>query len=63
MSDRYAGYTHLLFEHPAERILKITINRPEKYNALNAVGHRELTYVWRESIRNINRLLRVVQPF
>ncbi|MGD8830718.1 MAG: enoyl-CoA hydratase/isomerase family protein [Pseudomonadales bacterium] len=48
MGDRYAGYTHLLFDYPAERVLRITINRPEKYNALNAVGHRELTYVWRE---------------
>ena len=48
MSDRYQNYTHLLFEYPSERILKITINRPEKYNALDQVGHRELTYVWRE---------------
>jgi len=48
MSERYSGYTHLLFEYPAERILKITINRPEKYNALDQVGHKELTYVWRE---------------
>lgn len=48
MSERYSGYTHLLFEHPEERILKITLNRPEKYNALDKAGHRELTYVWRE---------------
>ena len=48
MSARYEGYTHLLFEHPEERILKITINRPEKYNALDQTGHRELTYVWRD---------------
>jgi enoyl-CoA hydratase len=48
MSERYEGYTHLLFEYPEARILKITINRPERYNALDQVGHRELTYVWRE---------------
>ncbi len=48
MTDRYEGYTHLLFEYPSDRVLKITINRPEKYNALDQVGHRELTYVWRE---------------
>lgn len=48
MAERYSGYTHLLFEYPEERILKITINRPEKYNALDETGHRELTYVWRE---------------
>lgn len=48
MTERYQGYTHLEFEYPTERILKITINRPEKYNALDKDGHRELTYVWRE---------------
>ena len=48
MAERYSDYTHLLFEYPEERILKITINRPEKYNALDKTGHRELTYVWRE---------------
>lgn len=48
MTERYAGYTHLTFDHPEERILRITINRPERYNALDQVGHRELTYVWRD---------------
>ena len=48
MAPRYSGYTNLLFEYPQERILKITINRPERYNALDEVGHKELTYVWRE---------------
>ena len=48
MTERYQGYTHLTFDHPAERVLRITINRPERYNALDQVGHRELTYVWRD---------------
>ncbi len=48
MAERYAGYTHLSFDYPEQRVLKITINRPERYNALDQVGHRELTYVWRE---------------
>ncbi len=48
MSERYNGYTHLTFDYPEERILKITINRPDRFNALDEVGHRELTYVWRE---------------
>ena len=46
--EKYSGYTHLKFDYPGDRILRITIDRPEKYNALDKVGHRELTYVWRE---------------
>ena len=38
MPERYSGYTHLTFDYPEERILKITINRPERYNALDQVG-------------------------
>ena len=37
---RYDGYEHLTFDYPDERILKITIDRPERYNALDARGHR-----------------------
>jgi enoyl-CoA hydratase len=45
---RYSGYERLAFDYPEERILRITFNRPERYNALDAIGHREITYVWRE---------------
>ncbi|MEM7219738.1 MAG: enoyl-CoA hydratase/isomerase family protein [Pseudomonadota bacterium] len=48
MSERYQNYTHLSFSYPLPRVLQITINRPERYNALDETGHRELTYVWRE---------------
>ena len=48
MSDRYQNYERLTFDYPGERILRITFNRPERYNALDATGHREITYVWRE---------------
>jgi len=48
MTERYAGYQRLVFDYPADRILRITFNRPERYNALDAVGHKEITYVWRE---------------
>lgn len=44
----YEGYQRLAFDHPAPRVLRITFNRPERYNALDAIGHREITYVWRE---------------
>ena len=47
-STPYQGYERLSFDYPGERILRITFDRPERYNALDATGHREITYVWRE---------------
>jgi enoyl-CoA hydratase len=44
----YQNYQRLGFDYPAPRVLRITFNRPERYNALDAIGHREITYVWRE---------------
>ena len=44
----YDGYQRLAFDYPAPRVLRVTFNRPERYNALDAIGHREITYVWRE---------------
>ena len=46
MTDPYTGYERLTFDRPDERILRVTFNRPERYNALDAIGHRELTYLW-----------------
>ncbi len=46
--SRYANYECLSFDYPAERVLRVTFDRPERYNALDATGHREITYVWRE---------------
>jgi enoyl-CoA hydratase len=51
MSDVYAKYTRLKFDRPVaenSRILRITLDRPERLNALDAIGHRELTKVWRD---------------
>jgi enoyl-CoA hydratase len=48
MNERYAKYTVFQFDYPAERVLRVTINRPRTYNSLDAVGHRELTYLWRD---------------
>ncbi len=45
---RYSGYQRLTFDRPEERILRITFDRPEQYNALDAIGHTEITEVWRE---------------
>lgn len=44
----YENYQRLAFDRPGPRVLRITFNRPERYNALDAIGHREITYVWRE---------------
>ncbi|MFN4087550.1 MAG: enoyl-CoA hydratase/isomerase family protein [Alphaproteobacteria bacterium] len=52
MTDRYAAYSQLEFDRPAERVLRITFNRPERLNAVNADGHRELCDVWRDIDRD-----------
>lgn len=48
MNDRYQRYERLAFDEPAPRVLRVTFNRPERYNALDATGHREITEVWRD---------------
>jgi enoyl-CoA hydratase len=47
-NTRYLGYENILFDRPSGGVLRLTLNKPEKYNALDAQGHRELTEVWRE---------------
>lgn len=46
MSDRYAGFQYLKFDRPAERVLRITLDRAESMNSLNWEAHGELTKVW-----------------
>ena len=46
MSDPYADYKWLSFDRPSPAVLRITLNRPDRLNALDHEGHRELTYVW-----------------
>jgi len=41
-------YKQLQLDRPADRVLRITFNRPETYNSLDATGHRELAYIWRD---------------
>jgi enoyl-CoA hydratase len=48
MTDRYARYQRLSIARPAERVLEIIMNRPEKYNAADQVMHRELAEIWRD---------------
>lgn len=44
----YDNYTSLAFDRPSEGVLRITLNRPEKLNALDATGHDEIARVWRD---------------
>ncbi len=47
-SPRYQNYSNLSFDRPADRVLRITLDKPERLNALDSDGHRELAEVWRE---------------
>ena len=48
MLDRYRKYHALKIDSPGDRILRITFDKPETMNSLDADGHRELTYIWRD---------------
>ncbi|MGE0341103.1 MAG: enoyl-CoA hydratase/isomerase family protein [Xanthobacteraceae bacterium] len=48
MSARYASYTRLRITTPAERVLKIELNRPERLNATDEAMHLELVQIWRD---------------
>ncbi len=48
MTDRYQAYTKLLIERPADRILKITFNKPQSYNSVDAETHTQITNIWRD---------------
>ena len=48
MSERYAKYQKLDLDWPQERVLRITFNKPDSFNSLDAEGHREITYIWRD---------------
>lgn len=46
MTDLYAKYDRLLFDRPADRVLRITFNRPESFNSVDAVTHAQMTDMW-----------------
>lgn len=46
MSDRYAKYDRLKFDYPAERVLRITFDKPESFNSVDAVTHTQMTDMW-----------------
>jgi enoyl-CoA hydratase len=45
---RYEGYENIRFDRPAAGVLRLTLNNPERMNALDARGHAELADVWKE---------------
>lgn len=48
MSDRYGRYKRLAFDYPHPRVLRITMNRPDRMNAADEVMHAELAEIWRD---------------
>lgn len=45
-TERYAAFTRLKFDRPSERVLRVTLEREGKLNAVDATMHRELVEVW-----------------
>lgn len=45
-------YSTLRFDRPTEGVLEVVISKPERLNALDLDGHRELTYVWEDIARD-----------
>ena len=41
-------YKQLQLDRPAKHVLRITFNRPETFNSLDEVAHKELAYIWRD---------------
>ena len=48
MSGRYSTYSKLKIDYPHQRVLRITFDRPETYNSVDAETHTELTHIWRD---------------
>src|ERR1700678_4767233 len=48
MSKRYQPYTRLKLDYPSKRVLRLTFDRPETYNSVDAETHTQLTNIWRD---------------
>lgn len=48
MSEGYARYRHLLLDRPHPRVLRITLNRPDRLNAIDQPTHAEIAEIWRD---------------
>ena len=47
MTETYAAFPTIRCDRPVEGVLRLTLDRPERLNALDADGHRELADIWR----------------
>lgn len=54
ISPTYDKYTAFDFDEPLPGVLRLTLNKPERLNALDAVGHREMAEVWLDIDRDPN---------
>src|ERR1700736_3069393 len=48
MTSRYERYTRLAMDWPHPRVLRVTMNRPERLNAADEAMHAELAEIWRD---------------
>jgi enoyl-CoA hydratase len=48
MSSRYERYRHMLLDRPHPRVLRITLSKPERLNAVDQPTHAELAEIWRD---------------
>ena len=46
IKQRYSEYSTLKFDRPTDRVLRITLDRPESLNSVSAEMHRDLVRVW-----------------
>jgi enoyl-CoA hydratase len=48
MTGRYDRYRHIVLDRPHPRVLRITMNKPERLNAIDQPTHAELAEIWRD---------------
>jgi enoyl-CoA hydratase len=48
----YEAFDSLLFDRPAEHVLRLTLSNPKTRNSVGHEGHRQLAEVWREIDRD-----------
>lgn len=48
MTDRYSSYRRLKIDKAAAGVLRVVISAPDRLNAVDATGHRELAEIWRD---------------